>query len=296
MTSDLHQQSGSSNRGRRILMLAVAAAVVVVIGVVGWWLSRDDGPEAASLETATASVTDDDTDDAAADDDSADDADAGGTGDASDADASDAGDDADAGDAAPAAGIDAAPAAGIDGAWTVDTSVGEFSFEDSTGTFVGFRVAEELTGVGAIEAVGRTPGVSGAVTIEGTSATSVTIEADMAAITTDDSRRDNRVRGALDVEEFPTATFELTAPIEFGAAAADGEPVAATASGDLTVHGVTQPVDFDVEAQLVDDTIVIVGSTEITFSDFGVTVPSAPIVLSADDFGVIELQLFLNRS
>ena len=46
---------------------------------------------------------------------------------------------------------------GIAGTWTVDTSIGEFSFEDSTGTFVGFRVQEELCGIGSTTAVGRTP-------------------------------------------------------------------------------------------------------------------------------------------
>jgi len=45
--------------------------------------------------------------------------------------------------------------------WAVDTTVGEFSYEDSTGTFVGFRVDEELSGLGSTTAVGRTPDVSG---------------------------------------------------------------------------------------------------------------------------------------
>ena len=49
------------------------------------------------------------------------------------------------------------------------------------------------------------------------------------------------------------------------------------------------------QAQLVDGTIVIVGSTDITFSDYGVSVPSAPIVVSAEDTGTLELQLFLQR-
>ncbi len=284
MTTETQTPSSAGSRSRRILLLAVAAAIVLVIGVVIWWLSRDDAPEAASLEAATAEITEDDADEGADDGAAADDGDAA-TGDAADAGADGGSDDAAAGSTG-----------GIEGQWTVDTSVGEFSFQDSTGTFVGFRVGEELQGVGEIEAVGRTPGVSGTIDIEGTTVTAVSIEADMAAITTDDSRRDNRVRGALETDEFPTATFVLTGPIEFGDGAADGDPVSASASGDLTVHGVTQPVTFDLEAQLVDDTVVVVGSTEITFADFGVTVPSAPIVLRANDFGTVELQLFLIRS
>lgn len=281
--------SGPGSRRGLYLIGAVVAALLLVGGVVVWWLNRDDAPEAASLETATESLADDADADAPADaDDDSAESDAG-TGDG------DAGADNDAENDADTDDGDAAPV-GIDGSWTVDTSVGEFSFEDSTGTFVGFRVKEELQAVGEIEAVGRTPGVSGTITIEGDQVTATQIEADMAAITTNDSRRDNRVRGALEVDDFPTATFVLTEPIDLGPGVAGGAPVSVTATGDLTVHGVTQSVTFDVDAQLVDQTIVIVGSTELTFSDFGVTVPSAPIVLSAEDSGVVELQLFLERS
>ena len=47
---------------------------------------------------------------------------------------------------------------------------------------------------------------------------------------------------------------------------------------------------------LVGDTIVMTASTQITFSDYGVEVPSSPIVLSVDDVGTLELQLLLVRS
>ena len=189
----------------------------------------------------------------------------------------------------------AAATSGIAGTWTVDTSIGTFSFEDSTGTFVGFRVQEELSGIGSTTAVGRTPEVSGTLTIDGTTVTAVSVEANMDAITTNDSRRDDNARRALDTDEFPTATFELTQPIELGDAAASGEPVAVTAIGDLTIHGTTLPVEIPLEAQLVDGVVVVVGSVDVVFADYGVSVPDAPIVVSAEDHGVIELQLFFTR-
>jgi polyisoprenoid-binding protein YceI len=275
-------EAGSSRR-RTVLLVAVAAAALLVVGVGAWWLTRDDAPAEADLGTATASLSDDEGE-----------AEGDGAGPGADQEAGGSGTDD---ETAPGTGDDPDPApAGVDGDWRVDSSVGEFSFEDSTGTFVGFRVREELTGLGEVEAVGRTPQVTGSVTIDGQTVTTALVEANMAAITTNDGRRDNRVRSALDVEQFPTATFELTTPIDLGPEAGSGEPVAATASGDLTVHGVTQPVEFDLQAQLVDDTIVIVGALDVVFGDFGVEVPSAPVVLSADDFGVVELQLFLARS
>jgi len=45
-------------------------------------------------------------------------------------------------------------AGGIDGTWTVDTEIGDF--EDFSGSWVGFRVAEVLERFGDAEAVGRT--------------------------------------------------------------------------------------------------------------------------------------------
>ena len=64
---------------------------------------------------------------------------------------------------------------------------------------------------------------------------------------------------------------------------------------DLEHDGVTQTVTIPLQAQLVDDAIVVVGSIDIVFADYGVEVPSAPIVVSADDHSPLELQLFFTR-
>jgi len=101
------------------------------------------------------------------------------------------------------------------------------------------------------------------------------------------------VQDALETSRFPTATFTLTAPLELGDEAADGQSVSVTAVGDLTIHGETQRVDFPLEAQLVDGTVVLVGSLDLTFSDYGVDAPSSPIALSVDDNGILELQFLL---
>jgi polyisoprenoid-binding protein YceI len=189
----------------------------------------------------------------------------------------------------------AATTAGIAGFWSVDTSIGEFSYEASTGTFVGFRIAEELSGIGSTTAVGRTPDVTGTLTVDGTTVTAVTIEADMTSITTNDNRRNDKVQDALETGQYPTATFVLTEPIELGDIA-EGATIDVQAMGELTIHGVTQTVTIPLQAQLVDDTIVVVGSLDIVFADYGVEVPTAPIVVSADDHGQLELQLFFTRS
>lgn len=184
---------------------------------------------------------------------------------------------------------------GVDGQWIVDTSIAEFSYDESTGAFVGFRVEEELASIGSTTAVGRTPLVSGSLTIDGETVTSVIVEADMTGVITDDSRRDRAIQSALSTGRFPTALFTLTEPIDLGADPGSGGPVNTTAVGELTVKDITRAVEIALEAQLVDDTVVVVGSTEVVFADYDVTVPRVPIVLSAEDHGIIELQLFFTR-
>ena len=287
-------------RRRPILWVVVAAVVVVAVlaVVLIWWLTRDDAPPAVDLQAAVSTLDDD--------------------GVAATATAAAASTPTSVPTAAPATAEPtavvpssespptAAPDAvepeavsapeGVNGLWTVDTSIGEFSYEDSTGTFVGFRVDEELASIGSTTAVGRTPVVTGSITIDGATVTSVTVEADMSAITTNDSRRDRPVQSALNTAEFPTAVFTLTEPIDLGPDPDSGDPISTTAVGELTVKGTTQPVQIALEAQLVDDTVVVVGSIEIVFADYDVSVPRVPIVLSAEDHGIVELQLFFTRN
>jgi polyisoprenoid-binding protein YceI len=153
-----------------------------------------------------------------------------------------------------------------------------------------------LSGIGSTTAVGRTPAVSGTMTIDGTTLTAATIDADMTALTTNNSRRDRPAKDALGTDQFPSATFALTSPVDLGSAATTGAKTTVTATGDLTVHGVTKSVEIPLEARLVDDTIVVVGSLDVVFSDYGIEAPTAPIVLSVDDHGEIELQLFFRQS
>jgi polyisoprenoid-binding protein YceI len=87
----------------------------------------------------------------------------------------------------------------------------------------------------------------------------------------------------------------LTEPIELGDAAATGDLVSVSADGELTINGVTNQVRIDLEAQLVDGLILVTGSTDLVFADYGVTVPSAPVVVSVEDQGVLEFQLWLSN-
>ena len=70
-----------------------------------------------------------------------------------------------------------------------------------------------------------------------------------------------------------TATFVITESAEFGDGLLDGAIVMTTVIGDLTINGVTNSVEMPVEAQLVDGSVLVVGSIDVVFADYGVEVP-----------------------
>jgi polyisoprenoid-binding protein YceI len=184
---------------------------------------------------------------------------------------------------------------GLDGTWTIDTSIG--SFADFSSSFVGYRVEETLANVGANTAVGRTPEVSGALVLAGSTITSVDVTADLTGLRSDDDRRDGQLqRQSIQTSQFPTATFRLTTPIELGSVPADGATITVTATGELTLHGVTRSVEIPLQARLSGDVVTVAGSLEILFADYDIERPSSFVVLSIEDHGTMELQLHFRRA
>jgi polyisoprenoid-binding protein YceI len=183
----------------------------------------------------------------------------------------------------------------IGGTWSVDTNAGVFSVtEETTATFVGFRVDEVLASIGSTIAVGRTPEVSGNVEIEGTTLVSAEIVVDLTSIVSDESRRGDAIQRSLGTGANPEATFILTEPIDLGEGAAAGDPVSVIAIGELALNGVTNTVEIPIQAQLIDGMVLVTGSTDIVFADYGVSTPTAPAVLSVEDHGILEFQLWLS--
>lgn len=187
------------------------------------------------------------------------------------------------------------PASATDGTWIIDTRIGSFS--DFTGSFVGYRVQEKLASIGANTAVGRTPDVSGSLTLQGTTLTAVDITAKLTSLKSDDARRDGQLsRQGIQTGQYPEATFKLTEPLDLGTLPADGQSVSVTAKGELTLHGVTKSVEIPIKATRSGDVIGVTGSLEIVFADYGITPPSSFMVLTIEDHGTMELQLFFRKA
>lgn len=175
-----------------------------------------------------------------------------------------------------------------------ETPAGRWVVRTGDDTFVGYRVRETFAGLSvAQDAVGRTNDVQGELTVEGeTTVTAATVTAGLQALESDEDRRDDAIRSrGLETDRFPESTFVLRGPLELPSPPQPGADVSATASGDLTLHGVTRPVDVPVEARWSGTTIEVVGTIPVTFADYDIDPPNVGGFVSVEDEGEIELQL-----
>ncbi len=193
----------------------------------------------------------------------------------------------------PSGGV-VAPAS-LDGQWNIDTTIGSIS--DGSASFAGYRVKEQLVGIGANTAVGRTTKVTGTMTLSGAVIQSVNVTADLTALRSDQSNRDNQLRRqAINTDSFPTSTFKLTTPIDLGTLPAEGVDVKTTATGDFTLHGQTHSVTLDVQAVRQGGVIAVTGSMDVTFADYGFQGPTSFSVLSVEDHGIMEFHLLFTHA
>ncbi|MEZ4595465.1 MAG: YceI family protein [Chloroflexota bacterium] len=163
------------------------------------------------------------------------------------------------------------PAGGpLDGTWSVDPGLGSFDYDagDFSGSWVGYRVQEQLVGVAGSTAVGRTPDVTGT-TIEGTAVTGASFEANLATL----SPTSPCATGSCGARASrPTATRPprscSPSRSSWAACPPTARDVAISAAGDLTIHGVTRPVTIELHAALHGDVIAAVGSLTFPWSGF----------------------------
>ncbi len=203
-----------------------------------------------------------------------------------------------AGSTGPVAPAGSTVAIDLDGNWKVDPTIGSFDFAagDFSGSWAGYRVQEQLVGVGGTTAVGRTPDITGTIALAGSELTAADLSVDLTTLVSDQSMRDGQLaRQGVQTDQFPTATFVLTQPIELGHVPAEGEEVSVTATGDLTLHGETKSVQIPIKATLTQDVIGVSGSLTFTWEDFGMEQPSSQRVVSLADDVTMEFQIFLRK-
>ena len=179
-----------------------------------------------------------------------------------------------------------APAPGpleVDGAWMV-----------GAGSEAGYRVDEVVSGK-AGTVVGRTPAVTGDVTVTGGLMEGAEFVVDTASIVTGSTARDAMFRQLLEVDLYPQAFFTLTDPVDLSRLEASGGPASYQADGTLTIRDTTQPVMVELEAQGSGNDVQVSGAIPVDFLDYGVKAPSLGTIEVADS-GTVEMLLNLQRA
>lgn len=191
----------------------------------------------------------------------------------------------------------AAPASGgVEGKWSI-----------GSGSEAGYRAKEKFLELsGPTDAVARTTGVTGSMTITSTggqlAAQGLSVTADLTGLQSTDAnaihgsfQRDRFVGpNVLETGQFPSAKYESD-PISIPAAATTGGQQQLTSHGKLTIHGTTKTVDIPVMVQVNGDRIEVVGSVAIDMRDYGIGVPDVGFT-SVQPQATIEFHLFFSRA
>jgi polyisoprenoid-binding protein YceI len=182
---------------------------------------------------------------------------------------------------APAAAARAStPAPSASAATLTAVTTGTWTVSDTSKATV--RVREQLVGVNLpSDAVLAATGATGTFLLkdDGTFSSDSKITFDLTTLASDQRQRDDFVKmDTLQTRQFPTAVFvptktsALTLPMP-----ASGE-FTFKLTGQLTIHGKTKEVTFDVVAKRTGNelTATATAAPSWKFADFGMTAPSVP--------------------
>jgi len=150
------------------------------------------------------------------------------------------------------------------------------------------------------DAVGKTNAITGTLVI-GTDGKIVSGQSlfvvQVGKLQTDSGMRDRFIQGnVMQVSRFPTATFRPTEARSLPATLPSAGDVKFQLAGDLTIHGVTKPVVWDVTGTVSGKNLKGTAKTAVTFGDFGMTPPRVPVVLSVEDNIRLEIDFHLTAS
>lgn len=158
----------------------------------------------------------------------------------------------------------------------------------SAGNEVRYRIREQLANIDLPnDAIGRTGEITGGIGVT-TDGQVIPAESkftiNVAKLTSDRSMRDNYVRRRLlETDQFPTVEFTPTSLRGLPKTLPTTGAHTFEMLGNLTVHGVTKPIWWNVTAESKNGQVTGSASTLFTFSDFNLPQPRVPIVLSVND-------------
>lgn len=175
--------------------------------------------------------------------------------------------------------------------------------EIAEGTTARYKVREQLAGINfPSDAVGTTQGVTGAIVINpdgSIDAAKSKLTVDLRTLKSDQQMRDGYIQGrTLETEKFPLLEFVpkrtvgLPAPLPSGRGAQSGFELI----GDMTLHGVTKEVTWQVVAVFGNDQVGGRATTTLLFPTFNLTKPTLARLMSVEDKIELEIEFRCKRS
>jgi polyisoprenoid-binding protein YceI len=166
-----------------------------------------------------------------------------------------------------------------------------------------YRVREQLAGINfPSDAVGSTESVTGTIVVNpdgSIDAARSKLTVDLRTIKSDQQMRDGFIQGrTLETEKYPMLEFVprravgLSSPLPAGMQAQAGFQLI----GDMTLHGVTKEVTWNVVATFGNDQVAGRATTTVLFPTFNLTKPSLARLLSVDDKIELEIEFRCKRS
>ena len=169
------------------------------------------------------------------------------------------------------------------------------------GNEVRYRVHEQLMDIDLpSDAVGKSSAIQGAISLaaDGTVISSSSkFVVQTATLKSDRSRRDRYLQNqTLETDTYATIEFVPTAFRGLPKPLPTSGTHDAQLVGNLTIHGVTKPVTWNVKATISGNEVTGNATTSFTFDYFDLDQPSVPVVMSVDDKIVLEYDFHLIRA
>lgn len=149
------------------------------------------------------------------------------------------------------------------------------------------------------DAIGKTNSVSGSIALDpsGKVVPNISkIAVDLTTLKSDKAMRDHYIQvNTLDTATYPNAVFVPTSVQGLTMPLPTSGQGTFKLLGNLTVHGVTKPVTWDVTATFGAQTVTGAATTTVTFEDFGMSPPKVGPVLSVQDNLTLTLDFVAAR-
>ena len=200
-----------------------------------------------------------------------------------------------------------APAPADDPVRSAMSTAGATRFDLVEGTRARYRVREQLVGVSFLnDAVGMTEALEGVLVIRpdgSVDASQSRLTLDLSTFSSDQDRRDGYLRRVVfEVEQHPMAVFVPTRTVGSPFPVPSEDPdvrvpiVGFQLIGDMTLHGVTTEITWNVLATYDDDGVVEGKAlTSFSFSTFDLMTPNLAFLLTVEDEIRLEIDFNVKR-